>query len=136
MEEKQKEAQELYAQLQMIEEHAKQLQQQGQAIESQQMDLKMTERSIDEFKSLKKGDEMMVPLSNGIFAKAELKNNEDLLINVGSQVIVKKSPDEAKELLKEQLNNIVDVKGKLQSEMEKLSDQGQKIQKKLQELMK
>ena len=133
--EKEQKAQELYAQLQSIEQNAKNLQQQGQAIENQILELKMTERSIDEFEKLKKGDEMLVPLSNGIFAKAELNNNKELILNVGSQVMVKKNPEEAKKLINEQLEQIKEVKEKMESQMEKLAHQGQTYQQELQELM-
>tara|TARA_Y100000310_G_C20242843_1_gene605434 strand:+ start:145 stop:564 length:420 start_codon:yes stop_codon:yes gene_type:complete len=128
-------AQEMYAQIQAIEQQIKSYQQQSQAIDEQFVELKMTERSIEEFKTLKEGDEMFIPLNNGIFAKATLKNNKDLLLNVGSKIAVNKKPDEAKELIRSQLVEMEKVKVKIQEELEKLMHQGTLLQKELQTIV-
>tara|TARA_Y100000310_G_C20649984_1_gene798822 strand:- start:158 stop:577 length:420 start_codon:yes stop_codon:yes gene_type:complete len=135
MEQNEQKAQEMYAQIQAIEQQIKSYQQQAQTIDNQFVELKMTERSIEEFKNLKEGDEMFVPLNNGIFAKAALKNNKDLLLNVGSKIVVNKKPDEAKELIASQLKEMEQVKVKIQEEIEKLMHQGTSLQKELQTMV-
>jgi len=43
----------------------------------------------------------LAPIINGIFVKAELKDNQNLLINVGADTVVEKTVSQAVELLKE-----------------------------------
>ena len=133
--ENEKKAQELYMQLQMIQENAKQIYKQLQMAESQLMELVMTIQSLDEFRQIKEKTEIFVPLNSGIFAKAELKNADELLVNVGANVAVKKDISSTKKLVERQLEQLRDIRERMASDLKKLTMQGGMIEEELQKLV-
>ena len=96
------ELQNKYMQYQMIDQQMKQIQQQVQVIEKQLVDLAVTRQAMDDLEKTNVGSEILVPVSNGIFTKAELKDNKKLILNVGSNTAVEKSIPETKKLIDNQ----------------------------------
>src|SRR3989338_2449099 len=90
MKDKQKEMQEKYIELQLLDQQIKQMQKQIQLVEQQVMELSSVKQSLDEIKNIEKGTEVLAPLSSGIFAKAEIKDIDKLLVNVGADVVIEK----------------------------------------------
>ena len=133
--EKEKKAQELYMQLQMIQENAKQIYKQLQVAESQLMELVMTSQSLDDFRQIKEKTEIFVPLNSGIFAKAELKKADELIVNVGANVAVKKDISSTKKLVERQLEQLRDIRERMASDLKKLTMQGGMIEEELQKLV-
>lgn len=133
--ENEKKAQELYMQLQMIEENAKQIYKQLQVAESQLMELAMTSQSLNEFRQMKEKTEIFAPLNSGIFAKAELKKEDELLVNVGANVAVKKDVNSTKKLVERQLEQLKEIRERMASDLKKLTTHGSRIEKELQKLV-
>ena len=133
--ENEKKAQELYMQLQMIQENAKQIYKQLQVAESQLMELVMTSQSLDEFRQIKENTEIFVPLNSGIFAKAELKKADELIVNVGANVAVKKDISSTKKLVERQVEQLRDIRERMASDLKKLTMQGGMIEEELQKLV-
>ena len=86
---------------------------------------------LDEMSKKKPGEEMLVPISNGIFAKAKLDDTSKLVINVGSNVAAEKSVDDAKELIKKQKGEMEKTKIQLTDVMESITEQMQMVEKEL-----
>jgi len=107
--------------IQILEQQIVQVQKQLQQLENQLMELEITKDSINELKKSKKGDEMLSMLSPGIFVKTNLSDNEDVIINVGANVAVKKKTGEAKEMINEQIEDIKGIQTQLMIDMQKLS---------------
>ncbi len=103
---KQKELQERYMEMQMLEQQIRQIQQQIQMLESQLMELTATNQGLDDFEKTSIGTDILVPLSPGIFTKATLKDNKDVIVNVGANVAVKKDIKSTKELIDKQAAEI------------------------------
>ena len=133
--EKEKKAQELYIQLQMIQENAKQIYKQLQVAESQLMELVMTSQSLDDFRQIKEKTEIFVPLNSGIFVRAELKKADELLVNVGANVVVKKDISSTKKLVERQVEQLRDIRERMVSDLKKLTMQGGMIEEELQKLV-
>ena len=133
--EKEKKAQELYMQLQMIQENAKQIYKQLQVVEGQLMELVMTSQSLDDFRQIKEKTEIFVPLNSGIFAKAELKKADELLVNVGANVVVKKDISSTKKLVERQVEQLREVRERMASDLKKLTTYGSGIEEELQKLV-
>ena len=133
--ENEKKAQELYMQLQMIQENAKQIYKQLQVAESQLMELVMTSQSLDDFRQINENTEIFVPLNSGIFAKAELKKADELLVNVGANVVVKKDISSTKKLVERQVEQLRDIRERMVSDLKKLTMQGGMIEEELQKLV-
>ncbi len=90
-----KQIQEKYMQMQLIEQQMQQIQKQLQLLENQLQELNLTLQALDDLKNTKPGTDILVPIASGIFFKAELKDNEELALNVGADTVVKKSNEGA-----------------------------------------
>jgi len=132
MDDKEKKAQELYMQFQMLDQHIKQLQRQLEAVTSQLIELSVTSSSLDEFKNLSSGKEIFVPLSSGIFAKASIKDTSELLVNVGANVAVKKDVASTKSLIQNQMEEIKKIQRQMIDELEKMTSHAAQLEMQLQ----
>ena len=75
---------------------------------------------LDEIKGVKKGSEILSPLSSGIFVKANIADVSKLIVNVGKGVTVEKTVEETKELIDAKFNEIAKMRDELISEMQKI----------------
>lgn len=134
-EEKEKKAQELYMEFQLIDKHIKQMQQQLEMVTHQLIELNSTNNSLDEFKKIDAGKEIFVPLSSGIFAKANIKDTSELLVNVGANVAVKKEVASTKRLIQNQMEEVKKIQKQMIEELEKMTNHAAQLEMKLQELV-
>jgi len=121
--------------LQMIDQQIRQNQQQAQLIEEKIIELHSTIESLDDVKNAKKGSDILIPVSSGIFAKAQLTEDRSLIINVGADIAVEKDVDGTKSLLEEQVNNMREIQNQIVSQTEQLGLKAYTIEKKLQTLV-
>jgi len=135
MKEDEKKLQEKYMEMKMIEEQMREVHKQAQTVEQQLMELIATTQSIEDLKKTKKGDEILVPISSGIFTKAELKNNEEFLVNVGADTVVKKDIDSTKKLMEKQVEEMRELHAKINLQMQKLAIHASAIEEELKRLV-
>jgi len=110
--------QERYMELQMLDQQIRQLQKYLQSFDQQLVEIKSVIVAIKDFGSLKKGDVILAPIANGVFVKARLEDASHLRINVGSNVVVTKSINEAVSLLEAQEKEIVQYRSETLANME------------------
>lgn len=130
-----KELQKKYIEYQVVTERIKQLQQQMQTVEQQMVDMLATIQSIDEFSLLADSSEVLVPINNGIFAKAKLKKEDKLLINVGASVVIDKTPEQTKELIERQKMQLEEIRKKIIDMLKKLVDKASALEHELNEML-
>lgn len=135
MKEEEKKLQEKYMEMKMMEEQMKEIQKQAQTVEQQLMELMATSQSLDDFKKTEKGDEILVPINAGIFAKAELKNNKEFLVNVGADTVVAKDIESTKKLMEKQIEEMKELHTKINMQMQKLALHAAGIEQELKELV-
>jgi prefoldin alpha subunit len=121
-------AQERYIELQMIDQQVKQLQKYLQAFDQQLVEIRSVVGAVQEFSKLKKGSMIFAPISNGIFIKAKLEDNESLRVNVGNNVVVTKTADEAIALLQSQEAEIVQYRSETVANMEQMLKKLEELQ--------
>lgn len=92
-------------------------------VERQKADLQIVQQSLDDLKKTKIGNEILVPVSSGIFAKAELKDNSKLLVNVGGNTTVERTIEETKEMLSKQMNEVAKLEKDLEAQLKKLAEE-------------
>ena len=92
-------------------------------LDEQLIELNNTIQALDDFNKTAIGSNILVSLSPGVFANAGLKDNKELLVNVGSNIVVKKSVEETKELLKKRLEIIKQYRDMILDEMQKVNMQ-------------
>ena len=93
---------EKYLELQMLNSQLRQIQQQIQSAEVQMQEMDRLGSALNESKSIKKGQDMLVPLGQGIFLRANAGDLKNVVMSVGADVVVEKSFDEALEIVKKQ----------------------------------
>ena len=135
MENKDRKAQEMYMEFQVLDQHIKQLQKQLEMVTHQLIELTVTSNSLDEFNNIKNEKEVFVPLSSGIFAKASIKDTSQLLVNVGANVVVKKDVAETKKLISNQIEEIKKVQKNMIDELDKMTEHAAQLEKQLQDLV-
>lgn len=131
----QKELQQKYMEFQMMEQIIQQLQQQMQAIEQQMIELVGVKQNLADLKKAKKGSEILVPIANGIFVKGELKENDALVVNVGSNVAVNRTVAEADNMLERQFLQLQELQAGAMVELQKYSLKAQSLQEELAKLI-
>ena len=136
IEEKQKQIQEKYANLQLLEQQMKHVQKQLQLLEQQIQELNTTKEAIKDIATVKTETEILVPISSGIFFKGQLKDNKEMIVNVGADTAVNKSIEETGKLIETQLEEITNFQQELTLNMQKLGLKAQELQQELATLVK
>jgi prefoldin alpha subunit len=129
--EKKEKLQEFHLKLQFLYEQIKEIEKQNQIFNNQVAELTLTAQSLDDFKNIKERTEILVPLNQGIYAKAELKNNKELLVNVGSNVSVKKNIEDTKKLITDQVEEIKKLQQQMALNLQKLTSQAGLIEEEI-----
>ncbi|HLC96328.1 MAG TPA: prefoldin subunit alpha [Candidatus Nanoarchaeia archaeon] len=125
------EAQEKYVELQMLDAQIKELQSQAEAFESKTREVAQSLMALDELKEASLGSQLLAPISPGIFVKAELKDNSEFLMNVGSGIVVNKDLAGVKRLLTEQLVKVDRLKEQVADQVNKLAAKAIPLQQEL-----
>ncbi|MBZ2165980.1 prefoldin subunit alpha [Methanobacterium spitsbergense] len=80
--------------------------------------------AMDTLETVKGEDnkETLVPIGAGSFLITELKNTEEVIIGLGAGVAVKKTVDDAKETIAEQKKELEELKEKMASDLQKITE--------------
>jgi prefoldin alpha subunit len=124
-----KKKKELYMELRELDEHLKKLNTHLEAAEEQLADLNNSKSILGKFKELKAGDDLRVPLTSGIYVKAELKDIKKVMINAGADVCVEKTPDQVIKVLDGQIEEISAYRENVLANMKELIKRIEEIQK-------
>ena len=135
MEDKQEKTQEMYMEFQALDQRIKQIQKHLEVLTSQIMEMTGTSSSLDEFDKIKKGNEVFVPLSSGIFAKATLSGTSELLVNVGANTVVTKDVQSAKKLINSQVDEMKKLHKKMIEDLEKMAERAGQLEMQLQKMV-
>ncbi|MBN1644839.1 prefoldin subunit alpha [Candidatus Woesearchaeota archaeon] len=133
-EENAQELQQKYMQLQMFNQQLQQFQQQLEAVQNQMVEIQTILLALDDIAKTEVGKEILVPLSSGIFVKAEIKENKKLNVNVGSNTVVEKSVQETKALLDRQIIELNKLNEDLIGQYTKIAGEAEKVQAELQKM--
>ena len=119
---------ELYVELKTLDENIKELHVQIEKIEEQISELKTNKAILEKFTELKEGKEIRVPLVSGIYIKAELKDTKKVMVNVGADVTVEKTPEEVSEILANQINELIEYRKNLVMQIKSMIQRAEEIQ--------
>ena len=135
MSEKEKQAQEMYMEYQVMDQRIKQLQKQLELLTGQIVEANSTSRSLEDFKSIREGTEIFVPLTSGIFAKASIKDTSELFVNVGAGTVVAKDISSAKKLISGQIEEMQKVHKRMAEDLEKMMEKAGQLEMQLQKIV-
>lgn len=126
--------QELIYKFSLFERQINELQQQISAVERGIVDLDALNYGLDELVG-GEGKEIFAPLGKGIFVKAKLIS-EELNVDIGNGNLVKKSIPKTKELIREQIIKLKQVKEELENSLDELGKEITKMMEDVQEYKK
>ena len=129
--EKEKKLQKLYLQFQVLEQHIKQAQQQSMALNAQLAELISTMQSLDALKNVKPGTEVLMQISSGIYAEGEIKDSDNLIVNVGANTTVKKNLSDTKKIIESQIEEMKELRKQAAEELQNLTHQAALIEKEM-----
>jgi len=127
------EIQQKYIEMQFLMQHMQQLQQQSQMIEQQFLELKAVDESLNSLTNSKEDTKSFSLIGAGIFAESQIKNTQNILMNVGSKVVLRKTIPEAKELLKKQMQELEKILINMEHQMQEINNRLQESQIDLQQ---
>ena len=127
--------QEIYMKFQMMDKKIKNIQQQLEAVTQNLVELTVTLNSLEDFSQADLKKEVLIPLNAGIYAKANLRSNSELLVNVGANVVVEKDVPSTKKLIQGQIEEVRNVQNELLSELERLTSQAANLETQLQSMV-
>jgi prefoldin alpha subunit len=130
------EIQKKFIQFKMIEDHIQELSKQHDLFEKQQQELNNTLEALEQLPTLKKGQEIMIPLAAGILIKGTISDPSSLFVNVGSDVTMTKTIEEGRGMVKEQLDQISEYEKQVTEQLVRLSEMADKVNEELMELQK
>ena len=134
-EQKLKELQRAYMEMQAIDQQLKMAGQQIAALDQQVEEINTISGSVGDMGGVSSGTELFVPLANGIFAKAKLADSKELLVNVGAGIVVPKSVADVRSLLSEQVERVLAARKDVNEKMEELAKHSKKLQARLGKLI-
>ncbi len=126
---------EKYAEFRMAMAQIKQVQEQLQALDEKKQELEEAEAGVSQLKGAGKGTKMLAPVTNGIFIKTTLENADEVIVNVGSNVCVKKTVEEAGKILKEKQHELISYQELMLEELNKLTDNANRLERELGQLV-
>lgn len=126
--EKEAKAQKLYLQLNTMNQQMMELQKQIQALEETIFEINESKKGLDEVSKAEKGKEILVPIISGIFAKAELKETKEFIVNVGSNTAVVKSIEDVQKILDKQSIEIQKTQNNLIDNIKQLTVEAKEVE--------
>jgi prefoldin alpha subunit len=100
------------------------------------MEFNTLKESLDDLKNSKKDTKMFSPLGSGVFIKSEIKDTENVLVNIGSNVAIERPIPESKKLVENQIKELSTFLKTMESDLEEKMKQANKLNSELAELSK
>jgi len=133
---KKKQLEEKYVEFQLLEQQFKALQKQLIEVEEQLRNIDILIENLKDFKNIKKDSEILVAISNGIFARAKILDTKKLRVNVGANSVITKDVEEVIEMIKKQRESVKIFRDKLNKDIETILTRVEDVEKELNALLK
>ena len=114
-------SEEMMAKFGMIEQQIRQIHQQLEIIERNIIEMNSLSIGLDELKG-SVGKEMFSPIGKGIFVKAKIISDE-LNVDIGNGNFIKKSIDDTKELIGEQIKKLEKAQDELNNALQAINEE-------------
>lgn len=135
-EEIQKEMQQKYMEMNYMKQHLEQYNKQLEMLDNQLAEIDLIMEGLKTISQTKPESELLVPISNGIFVKAKLIENDSFIVNVGSNITVEKDMEGTEDLLKKQKSEIEGGKIQVGNIIETITEQMKQIENEITGFMK
>ena len=95
-------------QLSMIQEEARKLEEQLNIINQQIREFDLLKESLDNIENVK-SEKVLTSLGKGVFIESKIESKE-LLVNIGNNVVLKRSTKETKDIIDKQIRELEKIK--------------------------
>ena len=95
-------------QFQMLQQHMEKINEHLEMLTQRQAELEISRNAVAEIGKTAVGNEILVPVADGIFLKANLLDNQKLIINVGADTTVEHSVEHVVGLLEKQQEEMIE----------------------------
>ncbi len=126
------EIKEKYTEFRMLQQQMEQINEHLEQLNQQNAELEISINAVRELEKMPLRNEVLAPLANGIFLKAELKDNTRLVVNVGSDVTVERTFAEVIALLKQQQQELTEKISEASTVLQELSSYAMRLYKEVQ----
>ena len=127
------EIQQKYMQFQAMQQQLEQISQHLELLNQQNDELDISINAVKELSETKVDNELLAPIADGIFFKGVLKDNQKLVVNVGSDTTVEKSIPEVVKLLEDQKKDVSKRMMEADSMMQDMSLQAMQLYQEVEE---
>ena len=119
--------------LNMLDQRCKQIQQQVNVVDQQLTELQLLENNINEVKKIENNSETLSQLGQGIFVKSKVNKIDEVFIDIGSKIVVKKNVEDAKELIKKRIEQVMNIRELILQELSNMILTIQILEKEIQQ---
>ena len=130
------ELQRKYFEFQLLDQQLKQIQEQIFLIQQQIQELESLNANVDSISTTEKKSEILSPLGAGVFIKTELKENKEVLMNIGAKTAVLKTIPDAKKLIALQVNELKRIDMQLNEQLQQGALRASALQEEVEQLSK
>ncbi len=106
-------AEQIYMEYQQLMQQMELFDRQFQQLDVQSSEFLSVLETLSEFPNAENDNEILIPISSGIFAKAKLCEKEKVLVNVGSSIVLDKSIEDTRKLIESQLGEIENLRNQM-----------------------
>ena len=126
---------ELLFRMSMFEQESKKIQEQIQLVNQQIQEFEVLKLSLDALDKIKEKEskEILANLGKGIFFNSQV-TDKNLFVNIGCGIVVKRKPQETKEIVDRQIKQLEEIKGTLLQEVQHINMQMQQVIEQAQEV--
>ncbi|KZX16216.1 prefoldin subunit alpha [Methanobrevibacter filiformis] len=132
--EDQQELEKIVTELNLYKNQAEMIQQQVEAIQGSILEIETLETTLADIEN-KDSLNTLVPIGAGSFVNAEINKTDKIIMSVGAGVAITKTPEEAKETLTTQKNELNDNLNKMIDNLQKISNVINQLTPKAEQLM-
>ncbi|MEM2932788.1 MAG: prefoldin subunit alpha [Candidatus Pacearchaeota archaeon] len=120
-------------QLLALDQELRRIEEQYAILEQNIISLELTKQNLNEVKKIK-DKEILANLAEGIFVMAKALENDKVLINVGKNVILEKSSEDAKKIIEARIEELSMLKTILSNEAQKILNEIKTIEEEIKNL--
>lgn len=117
-----------YTELQMVSEQLERLRTQLHSTDDKLAQVDFVISSLREFSTVHGEQEILIPITDGVFAKAVIKDTTELLVNVGAGAVVDKDVPGAIQMLEKQKLKLAEYRTRLAEVIDKFYEKTQALQ--------
>ncbi|HDM25657.1 MAG TPA: prefoldin subunit alpha [Thermoplasmatales archaeon] len=122
--------------LEMYKDQIESLANQSQIIQAMIEEYNRTKITLDKINNVEDGTEVLVSIGGGAFVNANIKDTKKIVYNIGAEVMVEKTIDDAIKSIDERIDLLYNNLQKVIETTQKLEEAATQISEKVQEMIK